>query len=248
MPELALDDEERDTFAGHLDGVCVPELMGREPAAYPGCLGGPAQLSAYAGGCAWSPSCRSAQDAEQRADWQRCAEDEPSLQLLPGPAVHSDLAAFAAFPATDEDRPTRVIEIGLDQRKSLADPQTGAPQHNDQAPQPQTIGTIPRSTHHRDDLLDGRRVRRVAQPLIPRRMASVKAPKRGRRAAAARAIEQRYGLHDVLLGTVIDVSILAPRRIGHFIEPAVRGNSSRRVPSYAEAPGDRGLEAGAGPR
>jgi hypothetical protein len=30
MSELALDDEQRDTFSGHFDGVCVPELVGRE--------------------------------------------------------------------------------------------------------------------------------------------------------------------------------------------------------------------------
>src|SRR5450432_3552546 len=33
MPELALDHEQRDPFAGHVDGVRVPELVWREPAA-----------------------------------------------------------------------------------------------------------------------------------------------------------------------------------------------------------------------
>ena len=33
VPLLALDDDERDAFVGHLDGVRVPELMWRDPAS-----------------------------------------------------------------------------------------------------------------------------------------------------------------------------------------------------------------------
>ncbi|HET8586240.1 MAG TPA: hypothetical protein VFM74_00040 [Candidatus Limnocylindria bacterium] len=33
MPELALDDDERDTFVRHLDGMGVSELVRRESAA-----------------------------------------------------------------------------------------------------------------------------------------------------------------------------------------------------------------------
>jgi ABC-type thiamine transport system ATPase subunit len=39
VPELALDDEQRDAFARHLDRVGVAQLMGREPASY-SCSGG----------------------------------------------------------------------------------------------------------------------------------------------------------------------------------------------------------------
>ena len=39
MPELALDHEQRDPFAGHLDGVRVPELVRREPVADAGSPG-----------------------------------------------------------------------------------------------------------------------------------------------------------------------------------------------------------------
>jgi hypothetical protein len=77
MPELALDDEERDTRAGHLDGVRVPELMGREPSAHPGSLGRAAQLRSQARRRASSSACRAAQNAEQRADRQRRAVSEP---------------------------------------------------------------------------------------------------------------------------------------------------------------------------
>ena len=36
MPELALDDVNRDSFARELDGVRVTELMGREPPPHTG--------------------------------------------------------------------------------------------------------------------------------------------------------------------------------------------------------------------
>jgi hypothetical protein len=35
VPELALDHCEWDAFSGHLNVVCVPELMGREPPSDP---------------------------------------------------------------------------------------------------------------------------------------------------------------------------------------------------------------------
>src|SRR5947209_2669945 len=89
----------------------MPELMGREPTAHPSGLGRAAQLRAHAGGCALSSAGRSAQDAEHRADRQRLVECEPRVQLRPAPAVHADLAAFAAFPAADEDRTARLIEV-----------------------------------------------------------------------------------------------------------------------------------------
>jgi hypothetical protein len=49
MPELPLDDDERDAFVRHLDRVSVPELMRREPPPDAGCSGR-AELGADAGG------------------------------------------------------------------------------------------------------------------------------------------------------------------------------------------------------
>ena len=49
MPELALDDGERDPFARHLDRVRMPQLMGREPAPHAGLRGELAQLPAGGG-------------------------------------------------------------------------------------------------------------------------------------------------------------------------------------------------------
>jgi hypothetical protein len=42
VPELTLDDEQRHALAGHLDGVRVPELMGRKATAHSGGAGGAA--------------------------------------------------------------------------------------------------------------------------------------------------------------------------------------------------------------
>ena len=49
MPELALDDVDRHPFAGELDGMRVPQLMGREPAPDAGVDGELAQLGSGGG-------------------------------------------------------------------------------------------------------------------------------------------------------------------------------------------------------
>ena len=46
MPELPLDDWQRDPFVGHLDRVSVPELVRGEPSAHASLGGKPAKLTA----------------------------------------------------------------------------------------------------------------------------------------------------------------------------------------------------------
>jgi hypothetical protein len=46
VPELALDDDERDALMCHLDRVCVSQLMRREAAPNPSCQGGVMKLFA----------------------------------------------------------------------------------------------------------------------------------------------------------------------------------------------------------
>jgi hypothetical protein len=41
VPELALDDDERDAFSCHLDGTCVTQLVWSEPSAHTGARGDP---------------------------------------------------------------------------------------------------------------------------------------------------------------------------------------------------------------
>ena len=49
MAELALDDDQRDAFAGHLDGMGVAQLVRSEAAAHAGRSGGPDQVTSGGG-------------------------------------------------------------------------------------------------------------------------------------------------------------------------------------------------------
>jgi len=102
----------------------------------------------------------------------------------------ADLAAFAALPKTDQDRAAARVKIALGQRQRLADPESRAPQHHDQRAHPQPLRAITRSPHHSDDLLDGRRISRIAQPLIPRRATTVMTRQRRPRTPTTSSIQQ----------------------------------------------------------
>jgi hypothetical protein len=55
------------------------------------------------------------------------------------------------------------------------DAQAGAPEHDDQPTEPLAVGAIAGGAHDRDDLLDGRRIGRVAKSLVARRAPGVEA-------------------------------------------------------------------------
>jgi hypothetical protein len=102
VSELALDDDQWHALAGHLDRVCVTQLVRSEASANAGSRRGAPELSAC-------PACRpraaagaSVDDAEQRTDGQHDPRGEPRLELLPPPVVHPDLAPSPCFAATDE--------------------------------------------------------------------------------------------------------------------------------------------------
>jgi hypothetical protein len=130
--------------------------------------------------------------------------------LLPGPAVHPDLAALAALPAADQDRAAREVKIALGQAERFADAQPRAPEHNDQAPQPEAIDVLAAGPRHGDDLLDRGWVRRVSQSFVARRASLVIARHGSGRSPSAGAIEQERRLHDVLLWEVDEMSIVSP--------------------------------------
>jgi hypothetical protein len=73
---------------------------------------------------------RSSDHAQHRTDRELLAEGSPRAKLDPRPFVHADLAAFVALPVTDQERPTRGLEIRLGERKRLADSEAGTPQHD----------------------------------------------------------------------------------------------------------------------
>src|SRR3954468_8594113 len=107
VAELALDDDQRDTFTGHLDGMCVAKLMWRESTAHTCSSRGLTQLGAGGSRRPRASARRSGGDAQQRTDRELDARGEPGLQLLPGPVVHADLAATAPLPRRTSTEPPR---------------------------------------------------------------------------------------------------------------------------------------------
>ena len=65
-----------------------------------------------------------------------------------------------------EQRPPWRIEVVLAKRDRLLDAEPGAPKHDDQRPQASAVAIVGSAAHHRDDLLDGRRVGGIELPLV----------------------------------------------------------------------------------
>jgi hypothetical protein len=137
--------------------------------------------------------------ARQRADRKFAPEFHPWVELLPRPAVHPDLAAFASLAVANEDRAARAVQVALLERECLADPKPSAPKQHDQGAEPVAVSAVANGSHHRDDLLDRRRIGRVLLALVSRRAASVIAGY-GRRGATMAGDIQQDGLHDFLPG------------------------------------------------
>jgi hypothetical protein len=127
--------------------------------------------------------------AEQGSDRQTRPELKPRVELLPGPAVHADLAPLTALAAAHEHRAARAVEIGLRKRKRFSDPESGAPEQHDQRPETQSVRLLTSHAHDCDDLLDRGRVGRVAHAPVAGRTASVVAGHRRRRASMAGGVE-----------------------------------------------------------
>jgi hypothetical protein len=114
----------------------------REPPPNAGVYRGSAQLHADRGCRPRSSLRRSVDDAEQRADRHLLAELQPRLELLPAPGIHADLSPLPALAAANENRATVRVEIALGQGERLADPQSSAPQDDEQAAQTRTASPI----------------------------------------------------------------------------------------------------------
>ena len=74
-----------------------------------------------------------------------------------------DLAALAALTTSDQDRAAAAVQIGLDERERLTDPQSCAPEHDDDRAQSHALRPAAAGAHYGNDLLDARRVGRVVQ-------------------------------------------------------------------------------------
>jgi hypothetical protein len=180
VSELALDDDQRDTFARHLDGVSVAKLVRREAPPYAGERRGVAQLLSGRGLRPGAAARRPGQDAEKRADGELDADAQPVLELFPGPVVHADFPPAAAFAAADEHCAAAGVEVSLGERERFVDAKPGAPEHHDQPAHPQAVGPGTGVSHDGDDLLDCRRIGGIATALVARRSPGVEARHRDR--------------------------------------------------------------------
>src|SRR5829696_8590328 len=131
----------------------VAELVRREASPHAGLAGDASQLGARGGRRPRAPARGAVDHAEQRSDRQLYPRVQPGRELLPRPVVHPDLAAAAALAAPHEQRTATRIQVGLDERERLVDPQARPPQHDDQAAQPAAVHAVAGAAHDRDDLL-----------------------------------------------------------------------------------------------
>jgi hypothetical protein len=133
--------------------------------------------------------------AEQGTDWELAADRQPWVELFPCPAVHSDLSPLATLPAPDEHCAAGSVEVAPLKRERFADPQSGAPQQDDQRAEPVTVGAVIDRAHDRDDLFDRRRICRVLLALVAWRAPYVIAG-HGRWRAAVSGDIQQHGFHE----------------------------------------------------
>lgn len=199
VTELSLDDVQRHALAGELKRMRLTELVWREPAPHPRSGSEAAELDPNSGRRPGPPACRPVDHAEQRADGQPLALDEPGAELLEAPLVHAHLAAAAALATADEDGATAPVEVTLGERERLLDAKPAAPKDDDQGVQPSAVAISANLAHHGDDLLDRRRVGRVAYPLVAGRSSGVVAGHRRWRAAAPGGVENSGYGHGILL-------------------------------------------------
>jgi len=122
----------------------------------------------------------------------------------------------------------------------------------------QTLRAIPDGPHHRDDLLNARRIRRIAQTLVPWRTPGMESRHRRRRSATPSSVQQ-HRLHHTLLGSKDNPAIVLwvphghngqPRRRDHAIAAArrtLRSGSKRKRAVFVRpiANRDRTGESGA---
>jgi hypothetical protein len=66
----------------------------------------------------------------------------------------------------DKEGAAAGVEIWFGQRQRLPNPEPGSPEHDNQGAEPEPVVGTARLAHHGDDLLDPRRIGRVAEALV----------------------------------------------------------------------------------
>lgn len=115
MPELALDDVDRDALAGELNGVSVPELMRREPTAHAGFGRELAELAADGGRGPSAAASRSVDHAEQWSDRQPNPVFQPRAQVLEPEVVHAGVATLVILAVANQQRPAALVDVSFGQ-------------------------------------------------------------------------------------------------------------------------------------
>jgi hypothetical protein len=174
----------------HLHRVCVAQLVGREAATHSSQYGGVTKLRSPGRRRQAASAGRPSSDAEQWADRQLDASKHPRPKLFPAPLIHPHLASAPALAARDPRRGSR--SASLSARASWMR-RPAPPEHDGQSVQPRSVLAVSGVTHHRDDLLDGRRIGRRALALVARRSSSVESRHCRGRPTTASGIEQHFG-------------------------------------------------------
>jgi hypothetical protein len=124
------------------------------------------------------------QNSGPRGSWSRAVS--PWLELLPGPVVHADLSPAPALAATHRYGAAARVEIGLGERQRLADPQSGTPQHDDQAAQALPVNGVASG---------GRSAWKLLGPFVERPVAASPKGQPRRRAVTADRAAAEHGKH-----------------------------------------------------
>ena len=176
MPELPLDNQERDPLARDFDRVGVPELVRRGPTSDTGREGVAVELPASGGRRPRPTARRSVDHAQQRADRQLDPTREPWREMT----LHAQRSIPTSRRRSPFPRRTRIdaasrVEVGLGQRQRFLIRKPAAPEHDDQRPQPEAVPVRRGLAHHRDDLVDRRWIGRIQLALVLRGMPGVMA-------------------------------------------------------------------------
>ena len=99
MPQLALDQRQRDTLAQQLDSMRMAELVRGYAPAHAGRERGAMQLKAGGAGRPGVSARRSGDHAEQRSDRDCHTLGHPRFKGSPAPCVHPDHATAIAGPS-----------------------------------------------------------------------------------------------------------------------------------------------------
>jgi hypothetical protein len=90
--------------------------------------------------------------------------------------------------------------VSLSQVKRFADPQPGAPEHDDQRVEAMAMAIVAGLAHDGDDLINGRRIGGLALALVAGSCSDAEPGRGRRRAASAGSVKQRLNRrHDSLL-------------------------------------------------